>query len=201
MNNINQHASLVLAARAGDIVESNGFEPMPNADYILRLNEANVKATKAADGKFLEAVFEVCQENGKFVGRKIWYRFNFENKSQQAANIGIGQLKAFCRVSRGELNQDEQFTLAHVQEGLGVPFVGRVKITSDTNKQTGEVTKGNDITSFIRPFDALNEPAPQPQQSAPQQGGFAQQQHTTQQHGSAMPFAQQQHTAQTGHNQ
>lgn len=199
MNNINQNASLVLAARAGDVEESNGFEPMPNGDYILRLNEANVKETKKGDGKYLESVFEVCQENGKFVGRKIWFRFNFENKSQQATNIGIGQLKAFCRVSRGELNQDEQFTLAHVQEGLGVPFVGRVKITSNTNTQTGEVTKGNDITSFIRPFDALNEPQQQQQggfAQQQQQGGFAQQK----QQGESMPFAQQQHHAQSGHN-
>ena len=171
MSNLNQFSNTVLATRAGDVVENGAFDPMPPGEYVIRLNEANVKNTKNNDGKYLDCLFEVCQENGSFVGRKIWGLFNFENKSRVAANIGIGQLKAFCRVSRGELAADEQFTMNHIQEGLGAPFVAKLKITKDINPQNNQETVKNEIAIFVSAFDAMNQnPQGQPINNHPPQG-------------------------------
>ena len=171
MSNLNQFSNTVLATRAGDVVESGGFDPLPAGEYVIRLNEANVKNTKNNDGKYLDCLFEVCQENGSFVGRKIWGLFNFENKSRVATNIGIGQLKAFCRVSRGELAADEQFTMNHIQEGLGAPFVAKLKITKDINPQNNQETVKNEIAIFVSAFDAMNQnPQGQPINNHPPQG-------------------------------
>ena len=191
MSNLSQYSNTVLASRAGDIEESNGFDVMPAGEYVLRLIEGNVKNTKLNDGKYLECVFEVCEENGSFVGRKIWGRFNFENKSKQASDIGIGQLKAFCRVSRGEIVANEQFTMSHVEQGLGVPFVGKLKVTKDTNPKNNEELINNEIASFVSAFDAMNATPQQGHVNNHQPQSFIQQQQQQVNNNQQQPFAQQ----------
>ena len=146
MSNLNQFSNTVLATRAGDVVESGGFDPLPAGEYVIRLNEANVKNTKNNE--------------------------------------------AFCRVSRGELAADEQFTMNHIQEGLGAPFVAKLKITKDINPQNNQETIKNEIATFVSAFDAMNQnPQGQPVNNHPPQSFIQQQQQQV--NNNQQPFAQQ----------
>ena len=185
-------SNLVLAQQAGDIQQENGFEPIKDREVILKLSSLALKNNNANTGKYVEAEFTVAEENNKYVGRKIWELFNVVHQSEKAQQIGLGRLKAFVVAVNGELNPTEQFTLQHVNNCFGIPFVAKIKIAEDTNNNTGEIKKVNKITSFVGKFDAFAQTANQNQNINTQQQAapnFGQQGHAQTQ-GQSPNFAQ-----------
>lgn len=63
--------------------------------YTIMVEKAEVKPTKAGDGKYLKVQSVVVSETGK--GRKLYRNFNLANKNQQAVEIGIRELVEFSR--------------------------------------------------------------------------------------------------------
>ncbi len=73
---------------------SNGFEPIPAGKYRAQVIETEIKQTKDGSGQLLKATFEIL--DGEHAGKKVFANYNLVNKSQQAQDIGKGQLKALA---------------------------------------------------------------------------------------------------------
>ncbi len=80
---------------ASQVEPATDFEPMPAGKYSAVVIESSDKKTKAGDGSFLEAVFEII--DGPFRGRKVWHRFNLANRNSTAVEIARQQLSSLCR--------------------------------------------------------------------------------------------------------
>lgn len=142
-----QFGHVVFAEQAGSIAESEGFAPLPKGDYVMKLVDLEAKESQHKTSKFIAATFEIAPENGSHVGQKIWHNFTYQNANQKAVNIGLGQLKTFCRITRGELLDHEAFTMDHLVQALGVPFVASLKPRENFNE----------ISVFKMKFDSFNQ--------------------------------------------
>lgn len=71
--------------------EDKGFEALPVGTYRLMIDDVETKPTKENNGKLVNVTFLVV--GGEYEGRKVWDRFNIENKSADAQRIGRGQFK------------------------------------------------------------------------------------------------------------
>jgi hypothetical protein len=76
-------------------VEENGAKPIVAGVYKVTCEAADIKATKAMTGEYINCRFKVV--GGDFEGSAIWHIFNIKNPSQQAVQIGLGQLKKYLR--------------------------------------------------------------------------------------------------------
>ncbi len=77
-----------------DMSAGQAFELLPKGEYLLTVDTAAEKNTKANTGKFVAVSFEVI--GGTFTGRKLFSNFNIVNPSEKAQNIGRAQFAAFC---------------------------------------------------------------------------------------------------------
>lgn len=77
--------------------KEDGFEPVPAGQYELYIEATEIKQTKAGTGHYLKVTYEVISEGHQ--GRKIFQNLNFDNPSEKATQIGLGQLKKLCRVA------------------------------------------------------------------------------------------------------
>lgn len=111
-------------------VSENGIE---DGDYVATVSHAEVKSTKNGDGEYIK----VCFETDK--GQKIYHNFNIKNKSEKAAQIGLGQLKTFLRVS-GKSNPNN---LGGVAELMGLKALIKVK-----NEDAGDYGMQTRIKNF-----------------------------------------------------
>lgn len=109
-------ADLGFAVNLGDLPEAKDFSPMPSGSYPaavvgVKLNptkkvkllmqefgfdnfDAYRAANKTADC-YLEFEFDV--QGDKFAGRKLFHIINVINESEEAQNIGLGQLKQLLK--------------------------------------------------------------------------------------------------------
>lgn len=71
------------------------FDPIPTGWYRARVSDSRLKDTRAGDGKYLEVEFTVLGPS--YEGRRAWGRFNLENPSDKAVEIGRAQLGELCR--------------------------------------------------------------------------------------------------------
>lgn len=72
----------------------NGFENMPDGDYVAQIIESSVKPTKNGAGTILSLTWEIVE--GEFQNHKIWQNINYQHTSAQAQTIGQQQIKAIC---------------------------------------------------------------------------------------------------------
>jgi Protein of unknown function (DUF669) len=70
----------------------NGFDPLPDGEYIAQIVENEVRHTKLGTGFVL--TWEIV--DGEFANRKVWQNINYQNESEKAQAIGQGQLKNIC---------------------------------------------------------------------------------------------------------
>ena len=73
---------------SGDRAE---FGPLPYGWYSARITSAEMKFTKAGDGKYISVSFRLPTQN-----RMMWNNYNWENKNPQAVSIGKEQLAELC---------------------------------------------------------------------------------------------------------
>lgn len=105
----------------------NNFKPIPPGDYTLKVSEAELKSAKDGYGQYIKVTFTVI--GPKFEGRKIFTNFNTRNRSDDAARIGISQLKALVlagRVSEPLIDTDQL---------IGATVNARVTIEKSKNPQ------------------------------------------------------------------
>src|SRR5512133_201922 len=82
---------------AEDVEPMGSFEPLPVGDYIVIVSASEKKATKQADGEYLQLTYDVV--DGEFKGRKLFDRLNLINKNVDAQKIARGKLSAICHVT------------------------------------------------------------------------------------------------------
>jgi len=125
-----------------DVKEDSGGSLIPAGKYLLRCNKAEVKPTKAGDGRYIKCEFRVHE--GEFENRVVFHIFNIENPSSMAQQIGLGQLKSFLI----NANYHDPDNLASLNDLLGLKSLASVKIT--TNEEYGNK---NEISSFNKKED------------------------------------------------
>lgn len=76
-------------------VPEPSFDPIPTGWYRAKVSGSRLKDTKAGDGKYLEVEFTILGPS--YEGRRVWGRFNLENPSDRAVEIGRAQFGELCR--------------------------------------------------------------------------------------------------------
>lgn len=130
-------------------------DPIPASDYVLHLIKSDMKPTRDTSGAYLECEFEVL--DGQFKGRKIWDRFNLQNKSAKAEEIAWSQFSALCHAT-GKLQVTDSAELHNL------PFVGKVKLIP----AQGQYSAKNEIGGY-KPVGGGYLSTPQPAAPAPTQ--------------------------------
>ena len=126
------------------------FEPLPDSDYAVELEEVTDRKTKK--GRAVFATFNIVA--GEFEGRKLWHIFNYQNPSARCKEIGIEQLDRVITSLGGD-----GFEALNGNTGLIQDFVGKGTLAVRTAVKEAEsyVNKegvpcmskaGNRITSF-----------------------------------------------------
>jgi hypothetical protein len=109
-----------------ETVKEQKFEAMPAGVYTLQVDGATVKPTKDGTGEYVELTLKVT--DGDFAKRTLRHRFNTKNKSEQAASIGLSQLKTFllCAGHSGK-------SLETASELVGLKAQAVVHLKNDMN--------------------------------------------------------------------
>jgi hypothetical protein len=114
---------------SGIVAQAGGT--LPAGTYAATIDAVETKNTKANDGKYLEVWFKIS--NGAFAGRKVKHRFNIENKSQKAREIGLGELKHLATCVGISGDQLDEKSLIGKQVGL------KTKVKVDEDREFAEV--------------------------------------------------------------
>lgn len=72
--------------------ESNGFQLMPEGNYVLVVDSAELKDTRSKTGKYINFKYKVVAPE-KFNKRYIWDIVNVKNDSEVAVKIGLERMK------------------------------------------------------------------------------------------------------------
>ena len=123
-------------------VGNNNFEPLPEGWYNATITGAEIKSTKAGDGKFIAVKYTITGPTHQ--GRVVFGNLNIKNASTKAEEIGRSQLGDIMRA------------------------IGLAKVT-DTDQLIGgnlgiklSVRTGDYAGNEIKAFRALNGSAPAP---------------------------------------
>ena len=121
-------------------VTNNNFEPLPEGWYNATIAGAEIKATKAGDGKYIALKYTITGPTHQ--GRVIFGNLNIKNASTKAEEIGRQQLGDIMRaIGLAKVQDTDQL----IGGNLGIKLSVR----------TGEY-EGNEIKAF----KALNGAAP-----------------------------------------
>lgn len=105
--------------------------------YVLVCKQAELKQTRAGDGSYVNACFEVA--DGPCKGKRIYNRFTYQNKSEKAQEIGHKQLSQYC-LAIGKVK------ISDIVQLEGVPFSGTLSERSET--YNGETRKVFEVVKF-----------------------------------------------------
>ncbi len=125
----------VINFNAQQVKPQDSFEPIPANWYNVMIDESEIKPTNAADGHYLEMRMTVM--DGEYANRKLFGRFNIDNKNQTAVDIAYAQLSSICHAV-GVLQVDDT-NLLH-----GKPF--QVKVT--VRPPQGAYDASNELKAF-----------------------------------------------------
>lgn len=123
-------------------VGNNNFEPLPEGWYNATITGAEIKPTKAGDGKFIAVKYTVTGPSHQ--GRVVFGNLNIKNASTKAEEIGRQQLGDIMRaIGLAKVTDTDQL----IGGNLGIKL----------SVKTGEYA-GNEVKAFR----ALNGTAPAP---------------------------------------
>jgi hypothetical protein len=113
-------------------VGNNNFEPLPEGWYNAAITGAEIKATKAGDGKYIALKYNITGPSHQ--GRVVFGNLNIKNASTKAEEIGRQQLGEIMRaIGLAKVSDTDQL----IGGNLGIKLTVR----------TGEYA-GNEIKSF-----------------------------------------------------
>jgi hypothetical protein len=120
-------------------VNTNSFEPLPEGWYNAAITGAEIKATKAGDGKYIACKYTITGPTHQ--GRVVFGNLNIKNASTKAEEIGRSQLGEIMRaIGLAKVADTDQL----IGGNLGI------KLTVRTGEYAGNEIKG---------FKALSNPA------------------------------------------
>lgn len=133
---MNQNDNMEPLVDLTDTDADAGFDALPAGPYMTQVSNAEVKTTKAGNGRYISVELEVTEPKA-FSGRKVWDNFNIQNPSEDATKIGKANLKGFM-VAAGHKNPD---VLRDVNELIGLRVVATLIIKKDPNWGEGNQVK------------------------------------------------------------
>jgi hypothetical protein len=142
-------------------VSTNNFEPLPEGWYNAAITGAEIKATKAGDGKFIAVKYTVTGPTHQ--GRVVFGNLNVKNASTKAEEIGRMQLGSIMRaIGLAKVADTDQLIGGNLA----------IKLTV----RTGEYA-GNEVKDFralsgvapaaVAPFKAVGSSPAAPAKAAP----------------------------------
>ena len=126
----------------GNLAEKKVYLPLEEGTYTVKLTKSTEKPTKAGNGAYIDATFEVVE--GPSAGRLIFQKFLIDHPSAKAVEIGKDQLSKFLKAVGireglegvdGDVNRINEFTNLLVN----------AKVKIEKNEQYGDRNK---ITNF-----------------------------------------------------
>ena len=140
-----------LGFSANDYEPHQGFEPLPNGEYVAMITEEEIKQTKAGTGQYLKFTWTVM--DGQYTGRKLWSNHNIINPNETAQQIGRQEISAIAHaIGRPAASTSEEL--------VNVPCKITVRIKQEA---------GREPSNEIKKWEAIRQP-PFPGQTAPQPG-------------------------------
>jgi len=128
-------------------VGNNNFEPLPEGWYNATITGAEVKETKAGDGKYIACKYTVTGPTHQ--GRVIFGNLNIKNASTKAEEIGRMQLGSIMRsIGLATVRDTDQLIGGNLA----------IKLTVRTGEYAG---------NEVKDFRALGVPASMAQSSVP----------------------------------
>ena len=120
-------------------VNTNSFEPLPEGWYNAAITGAELKATKAGDGKYIACKYTITGPTHQ--GRVVFGNLNIKNASTKAEEIGRSQLGEIMRaIGLAKVADTDQLIGGNLS----------IKLTVRTGEYAGNEIKG---------FKALSNPA------------------------------------------
>lgn len=135
---------------------ATGFDALPPGWYPVLIDSAEIKDTKAGNGKYLKLGLSVVGE--KFANRKLWPNINLQNPNPKAVEIGMRELAGLGQACGLTAISD---TAELVNKQIDV----RVKI----GKARDGYEPGNEVTAYALPgskTSGAQAPAARPPASA-----------------------------------
>lgn len=129
-----------------------GFEPLKPGTYPVEVELAEIKTTRAGNGKYLKVILVVIGE--QYAGRKLFANINIVNPNEDCVRIGRQELAELARACGIPYLDDED-------KLIGLRLTVKVKIGkgSDGNPD-------NEITSYNPLGGAQAQAAPATQQQS-----------------------------------
>jgi len=128
-------------------VSTSNFEPLPEGWYTATISGAEIKATKAGDGKYIAVKYAITGPTHQ--GRVVFGNLNIKNASTKAEEIGRSQLGEIMRaIGLAKVGDTDQL----IGGNLGI------KLTVRTGEYAGNEIKG---------FKALGSGSPSVASSVP----------------------------------
>jgi hypothetical protein len=140
---------------------TGNFEPLPNGWYNATITGAEVKATKACDGKYIACKYTITGPSHQ--GRVVFGNLNITNASTKAEEIGRQQLGEIMRaIGLAKVTDTDQL----IGGNLGIKLVVK---TGDYagNEIKGYMSLGGVTPAAVAPFKPFGPAAGAPAKSAP----------------------------------
>jgi len=136
--------------------------PVPPGEYILEIEDTDLRPTKSGEGEYLSVTFSIA--DGPHLGRKVFENFNLSNPNPEAERIARSQFAALC-IAAGKAKVGDSIEL-HGTRIIGSVGVEKRKDSGELrNRVRGYQPLGG---AFVAGVQSARPPAPpKPAGSAP----------------------------------
>lgn len=128
---------------ANDLPDDTGgdYTPLPEGEYSVTIKDAEVKATNDGTGQYIKLRLDV--QGPTHAGRVVFSNINIRNKSEQAEQIGRGQLKAV-------MSALGIATLTDTDQLIGGQLIVKLSVrAARTDEKTGKTYEAsNDVKAY-----------------------------------------------------
>ena len=130
-------AFLETSFNVADLPQSNtgSYEPLPDGDYAVTIEGAEVKATNDQSGQYIKLKMKVSGPSHS--GRVLFANLNIRNKSAKAEEIGRAQLGDIMRAIG-------LATLSDTDQLIGHALTVKVKV----KPADGQYEAGNEVKAY-----------------------------------------------------
>ena len=140
---------------------TGNFEPLPDGWYNATITGAEVKPTKANDGKYIAAKYTITGPTHQ--GRVVFGNLNIKNASTKAEEIGRQQLGEIMRaIGLAKVTDTDQL----IGGNLGIKLVVKTGEYAG-NEIKGYKSLGSVSPAAVAPFKPVGPAAGAPAKSAP----------------------------------
>lgn len=150
---------------ANDLPDDTGgdYTPLPEGEYSVTIKDAEVKATNDGTGQYIKLRLDV--QGPTHAGRVVFSNINIRNKSEQAEQIGRGQLKAV-------MSALGIATLTDTDQLIGGQLIVKLSVrAARTDEKTGKTYEASNDVKAYKPAGGAPMAAPgampKPSASAP----------------------------------